>query len=201
MRTTPEWLWRALTEPEFTRRYWGGVTLVSGWRPGSPLLWQDAPDTEAKGLGQRLLAAEPYPPALLQLARLPAGARCTGRSAVYSTAAAAGRSCSPASRHCWRRASRCRNRSLPPRPAADGRGSLPGPVGVIRTHRSYGEVGDRQAPFGAGRARRKGRDGKSGRAALGSLEAPRRQVMRPVAAAPGGGVGGGADGRQAGRPQ
>ncbi|RZU75672.1 uncharacterized protein YndB with AHSA1/START domain [Micromonospora kangleipakensis] len=60
LRTTPERLWRALTEPEFTRRYWGGVTLVSDWRPGSPLLWQDAPDAEAKDLGQRVLAAEPY---------------------------------------------------------------------------------------------------------------------------------------------
>lgn len=60
IRTTPEKLWRALTEPEFTRRYWGGVTLVSDWRPGSPLLWQDSPDAEPKDLGQRVLAAEPY---------------------------------------------------------------------------------------------------------------------------------------------
>ncbi|ATO13001.1 ArsR family transcriptional regulator [Micromonospora sp. WMMA2032] len=60
VRTTPERLWQALTEPAFTRRYWGGVTLVSDWRAGSPLLWQDTPDAEPRDLGQRVLVAEPY---------------------------------------------------------------------------------------------------------------------------------------------
>ncbi|SCF13536.1 Uncharacterized conserved protein YndB, AHSA1/START domain [Micromonospora viridifaciens] len=60
IRTTPEKLWRALVEPEFTRRYWGGVALVSDWRVGSPVLWQDAPDAEPKDIGQRVLVAEPY---------------------------------------------------------------------------------------------------------------------------------------------
>ncbi|MFG3689262.1 ArsR/SmtB family transcription factor [Micromonospora sp. NPDC047740] len=60
IRTTPEQLWRALIEPEFTRRYWGGAALVSDWRVGSPVLWQDAPDTEPKDIGQRVLVAEPY---------------------------------------------------------------------------------------------------------------------------------------------
>ncbi|MCP3786952.1 metalloregulator ArsR/SmtB family transcription factor [Micromonospora sp. A3M-1-15] len=60
IRTTPERLWTALTAPEFTRRYWGGVTLVSDWRPGSPLLWQDSPYSEPKDLGQRVLEAEPH---------------------------------------------------------------------------------------------------------------------------------------------
>ncbi|SBT66557.1 transcriptional regulator, ArsR family [Micromonospora sediminicola] len=60
VRTTPERLWQALTEPAFTRRYWGGVTLVSDWRAGSPLLWQDTPDDEPRDLGQRVLVAEPY---------------------------------------------------------------------------------------------------------------------------------------------
>src|SRR3954469_19219070 len=35
IRTTPEQLWRALTDPAFTQRYWG-VTFDSDWRPGSP---------------------------------------------------------------------------------------------------------------------------------------------------------------------
>ena len=34
--TTPERLWRALTEPEFTRRYWGGLELVSHHAPCMP---------------------------------------------------------------------------------------------------------------------------------------------------------------------
>jgi uncharacterized protein YndB with AHSA1/START domain len=33
--TTPERLWAALTEPEFTRQYWGGRSLTSDWQVGS----------------------------------------------------------------------------------------------------------------------------------------------------------------------
>jgi len=36
IRTTPEKLWQALTTPEFTRRYWMGVTQESEWKPGAP---------------------------------------------------------------------------------------------------------------------------------------------------------------------
>ncbi|HXS07396.1 MAG TPA: SRPBCC family protein [Rhizomicrobium sp.] len=35
IKTTPEELWKALTTPEFTRRYWYGVTTESEWKPGS----------------------------------------------------------------------------------------------------------------------------------------------------------------------
>jgi uncharacterized protein YndB with AHSA1/START domain len=35
IRTTPEKLWQALTEPEFTRKFWMGTTQESDWRPGS----------------------------------------------------------------------------------------------------------------------------------------------------------------------
>ncbi len=34
IRTTPEQLWRGLTDPAFTRRYWG-VTFDSDWKTGS----------------------------------------------------------------------------------------------------------------------------------------------------------------------
>ncbi len=37
IRTTPEQLWRGLTEPAFTRRYWGGVSWESDWTTGSAL--------------------------------------------------------------------------------------------------------------------------------------------------------------------
>ncbi|MGS2616661.1 ArsR/SmtB family transcription factor [Micromonospora sp. LZ34] len=60
INTTPQRLWAALTEPAFTRRYWGGVALRSDWQVGSPVLWQDAPNGEFRDLGQRVLAAEPY---------------------------------------------------------------------------------------------------------------------------------------------
>jgi uncharacterized protein YndB with AHSA1/START domain len=36
IRTTPEKLWRALTEPEFTRKFWMGTTQDSEWKVGSP---------------------------------------------------------------------------------------------------------------------------------------------------------------------
>jgi uncharacterized protein YndB with AHSA1/START domain len=35
--TTPEKLWEALTDSKFTRQYWGGLTLESDWKAGSPI--------------------------------------------------------------------------------------------------------------------------------------------------------------------
>ena len=36
IRTTPEKLWAALIQPEFTRQYFFGATLHSDWKAGSP---------------------------------------------------------------------------------------------------------------------------------------------------------------------
>jgi len=36
IRTTPEKLWQALTEPEFTRKYFCGTWQESKWKVGSP---------------------------------------------------------------------------------------------------------------------------------------------------------------------
>lgn len=35
IRTTPEKLWQALTQPEFTRQYWAATWQESEWMPGS----------------------------------------------------------------------------------------------------------------------------------------------------------------------
>ena len=35
IRTTPEKLWKALTEPEFIRQYWFDMIIKSGWTAGS----------------------------------------------------------------------------------------------------------------------------------------------------------------------
>src|SRR5580658_6968524 len=35
IRTTPEKLWQALTQPEFTRRYWCATWQESAWKPGA----------------------------------------------------------------------------------------------------------------------------------------------------------------------
>ncbi|PRX50409.1 ArsR family transcriptional regulator [Prauserella shujinwangii] len=40
IRTGPERLWQALTDPAFTRRYWG-VSFESGWAAGSPMTWEE----------------------------------------------------------------------------------------------------------------------------------------------------------------
>jgi uncharacterized protein YndB with AHSA1/START domain/DNA-binding transcriptional ArsR family regulator len=39
IRTTPERLWQALTEPAFTKRYWG-TTFDTDWQPGSTMSWE-----------------------------------------------------------------------------------------------------------------------------------------------------------------
>jgi DNA-binding transcriptional ArsR family regulator/uncharacterized protein YndB with AHSA1/START domain len=59
IKTTPEQLWAALTEPAFTLRYWG-VALHSDWQVGSPVRWQTGPDGEAKDLDQVVLEATPF---------------------------------------------------------------------------------------------------------------------------------------------
>ncbi len=48
IRTTPEKLWDALTNPEVTQQYWYGARLESDWTVGAPITFhktQGAPDT------------------------------------------------------------------------------------------------------------------------------------------------------------
>ncbi|MGW0119954.1 SRPBCC family protein [Streptomyces sp. NPDC003327] len=40
IRTTPDDLWKALTDPELTRRYWG-VAFETDWTPGAPMVWDE----------------------------------------------------------------------------------------------------------------------------------------------------------------
>ena len=58
IKTTPEQLWRGLTEPAFTERYWG-TTLVSDWTVGSTITWEVHGVTVADP-GQIVLEFEPY---------------------------------------------------------------------------------------------------------------------------------------------
>src|SRR5215468_8504462 len=41
IKTTPERLWQALTDPEFTRQYWG-VAFETDWTVGAPMVWEEA---------------------------------------------------------------------------------------------------------------------------------------------------------------
>ncbi|HEU5152475.1 MAG TPA: metalloregulator ArsR/SmtB family transcription factor [Iamia sp.] len=54
IRATAEEVFAALTEPAFTRRYWG-ATLVSDWEVGSPLRWEEG---DAVLEGQEVLAVD-----------------------------------------------------------------------------------------------------------------------------------------------
>jgi len=58
IRTTPERLWQALTDPAFTRRYWG-ATFDSDWKAGSTMTWEQFGVTIADP-EQVVLESEPY---------------------------------------------------------------------------------------------------------------------------------------------
>jgi uncharacterized protein YndB with AHSA1/START domain/DNA-binding transcriptional ArsR family regulator len=58
IRTTPERLWQALTDPAFTRRYWG-VAFESDWKAGSTMTWEQDGVTIADP-AQVVLESEPY---------------------------------------------------------------------------------------------------------------------------------------------
>jgi uncharacterized protein YndB with AHSA1/START domain len=58
IRTTPENLWHALTEPEFTKQYWAGTWQESQWKQGSP--WRIMiPDGRVGDSGE-VLDIEPF---------------------------------------------------------------------------------------------------------------------------------------------
>jgi uncharacterized protein YndB with AHSA1/START domain len=58
IKTTPERLWQALTDPTFTRRYWG-TAFTSDWIAGSAMTWEYAGVTVTDP-SQIVLEAEPY---------------------------------------------------------------------------------------------------------------------------------------------
>jgi uncharacterized protein YndB with AHSA1/START domain/DNA-binding transcriptional ArsR family regulator len=58
IKTTPERLWRALTEPAFTQEYWG-ERFETDWKVGSELVWHHG-DVTMSGPGQVVLEHDPY---------------------------------------------------------------------------------------------------------------------------------------------
>jgi uncharacterized protein YndB with AHSA1/START domain len=51
IRSTPKDVWAAITNPEFTRQYWGGMINVSDWKQGSK--WEHLnPEKEAWVIGK-----------------------------------------------------------------------------------------------------------------------------------------------------
>ena len=83
IRTTPERLWQALTDPAFTERYWG-ITFDSDWKPGSTITWHERGVT-IEDPDQVVIESEPgrrlsyawnsFPPELTKTFRLTEEAR------------------------------------------------------------------------------------------------------------------------------
>jgi DNA-binding transcriptional ArsR family regulator/uncharacterized protein YndB with AHSA1/START domain len=58
INATPELLWKGLTDPAFTNRYWG-LELVTDWKVGSPITWDHHGVTIADP-AQVVLEADPF---------------------------------------------------------------------------------------------------------------------------------------------
>jgi uncharacterized protein YndB with AHSA1/START domain/DNA-binding transcriptional ArsR family regulator len=58
IKTTPQRLWQALTDPAFTKRYWN-VTFESDWQKGSPVVWKMDGATMSDP-EQVVIESEPY---------------------------------------------------------------------------------------------------------------------------------------------
>jgi uncharacterized protein YndB with AHSA1/START domain/DNA-binding transcriptional ArsR family regulator len=58
VRTTPERLWQALTDPAFTSRYWG-TTFTTDWTPGAEMVWEQF-GVKITDPEQVVLEADPY---------------------------------------------------------------------------------------------------------------------------------------------
>ena len=58
IRATPERVWRALTEPEFTRQFWAGTWQESEWKVGAPWRFM-IPDGRVADQGE-VLEIEPH---------------------------------------------------------------------------------------------------------------------------------------------
>src|ERR1700677_5144780 len=58
--TTPERLWKGLTEPAFTRRYWE-TSFITDWAKGSPMTW-DSHGVVVSDSEQVVIESDPYRP-------------------------------------------------------------------------------------------------------------------------------------------
>jgi DNA-binding transcriptional ArsR family regulator/uncharacterized protein YndB with AHSA1/START domain len=58
IRTTPEQLWRGLTDPAFTRRYWD-IAFDTDWQAGSTMAWENHGQL-IEDPAQVVLVSEPY---------------------------------------------------------------------------------------------------------------------------------------------
>jgi len=59
IKTTPEKLWAAITNPEFTRQYWGGHANISDWKKGSKWQHEDAGNNNTVHISGKVLENTP----------------------------------------------------------------------------------------------------------------------------------------------
>jgi DNA-binding transcriptional ArsR family regulator/uncharacterized protein YndB with AHSA1/START domain len=59
IRTTPERLWQALTDPAFTQRYWWRAAFQTDWKAGSTMTW-DLRGVTIADPEQLVLESDPY---------------------------------------------------------------------------------------------------------------------------------------------
>jgi uncharacterized protein YndB with AHSA1/START domain len=60
IKTTPEKLWQALTEGDFTAKYWFGFRIESDWKTGSPIFIRNPEFIGGKGdIEGKVLACDP----------------------------------------------------------------------------------------------------------------------------------------------
>jgi len=59
IRTTPEKLWAAITNPEFARQYWGGHVNISDWKKGSEWEHQSTNDNNLVRVKGKVLESVP----------------------------------------------------------------------------------------------------------------------------------------------
>ncbi|HVY19072.1 MAG TPA: SRPBCC family protein [Bauldia sp.] len=59
IKSTPERVWQAITDPTFTQRYWYGTRVESDWKVGSPITFKKPEGMGAPDTGKVLVADKP----------------------------------------------------------------------------------------------------------------------------------------------
>lgn len=59
IKSTPERVWQAITDPAFTQRYWYGTRLESDWKVGSAITFVKPEGMGAPDTGKVLVADKP----------------------------------------------------------------------------------------------------------------------------------------------
>lgn len=79
--TTPEKCWEAITNPEFSRQYWGGHANISDWKPGSD--WQHADTNSANAVRVAGKVVECTPPTRLVISWFSPGSEADVSEVIF----------------------------------------------------------------------------------------------------------------------